>query len=129
MHFNTVKIRYNDDTFSTEFNQISDKMVAVSEVLETIFAEWNAGSGSECDAFTKARVRSLSVGDYVSVDGTWHRCEGIGWAEKSKADVAKWFTTLSEVRGKRPTTANLRDEIVARWHDRRKTEEILGIYS
>ena len=128
MHFNTIKIRYNDDTLNTEFNQASDKLLAESEVLETIFAEWNAGSGSECDTFIKSRIRSLSVGDYVSVDGTWYRCEGIGWAEKSKADVAKWFDTLASVRGNRVSLTE-RDEIIARWHDRRKTEEILGIYS
>jgi hypothetical protein len=129
MQFNTIKIRYNDGTFKTEYNNVESKLKAVSEVLEIVFANWNNGSGSECPEFLASKVRSLSVGDYVAVDGQWHRCEGIGWSEVSKDDVAKWFFTLSEVRSKRSSGATEEEEIMARWRDRRRTEELLGIFS
>ena len=129
MHFNTIKIKYSDDTFKTEYNNVETKPKAVSEVLEIVFANWNNGSGSECPEFLASEVRSLSVGDYVSVDGQWHRCEGIGWSEVSEDHVATWFCTLAEVRGKRVTGTTKEQEIMARWRDRRRTEELLGIYA
>ena len=129
MHINTISIRYNDDTLNTGFTRVRNHApIPASKVLEHIFAEWNNGSGKECSRFLQSGVRSLSVGDYVAVDGRWYRCEGIGWAEKTEADVGKWFDTLASVRGNRVSLTE-RDEIIARWHDRRKTEEILGIYS
>lgn len=130
MHINTIKIRYNDDTLNTEFTRVRNHApIPASEVLEHIFGEWNNGSGKECSRFLQAGVRSLSVGDYVAVDGLWYRCEGIGWAEKTKDKVDKWFNTLAEVRVQRSVGMTERDEIIAKWRDRRKTEEILGIYS
>ena len=129
MHFNSISIKYNDGTFKTGYNNVETGPKAVSEVLEIVFANWNNGSGSECHEFLASGVRSLSVGDYVSVDGQWHRCDSIGWSEVSEDHVAKWFCTLDEVRGKRATGDTQEQEIMARWRDRRRTEELLGIFS
>jgi hypothetical protein len=50
-----------------------------SEVLEAVFAWFNAGSQVECDYFLGNRMRSLSVNDCVKVDGQWYQCMSVGW--------------------------------------------------
>ncbi len=130
LHSNTITIRYNDDTFSTSFTRSDENgPFQTEDVLEHIFAEWNAGSGRECGNFISKGIRSLSVGDYVCVDGLWFRCEGFGWSVQTNEDVNKWFDTLTSVRSQRPTSLTINEEIAARWRDRRKTEELLGIFS
>ena len=57
------------------------------DLLEEIFAEFNAGSGRECGEFIDARVRSLSVNDFVSIEGIWYQCRGVGWEEVTKEFV------------------------------------------
>ena len=54
------------------------------DILDFVWAHWNAGSGEECDLFKKSKVRSMMVGDYVSilrptVASVWHECLAIGW--------------------------------------------------
>ena len=48
-------------------------------LLGRVFAAWNCGSGQECDMFLRSQVRSLSVGDFVAIDGSWYKCEPMGW--------------------------------------------------
>jgi len=49
------------------------------ELLEKIFEQFNHGSGKECDFFLGNHMRSLSVHDFVKVDGQWFQCASIGW--------------------------------------------------
>ena len=49
------------------------------DILDAVWEQWNAGSGNECQQFLKLGVRSMMVGDYVSIDGVWHECLTIGW--------------------------------------------------
>jgi len=54
------------------------------EILDAVWEQWNNGSGKECDLFKKLEVRSMMVGDYVSilrptVASVWHECLPIGW--------------------------------------------------
>lgn len=55
-------------------------------ILETIFSWCNNGSRKECQAFLDSKLRSLSVGDYVTIgtcfsDARKYRCESQGWLE------------------------------------------------
>jgi hypothetical protein len=54
-------------------------------LLERVFAAWNCGSGQESDVFLASNQRSLSVGDFVAIDGSWYRCEPMGWREALKS--------------------------------------------
>ena len=54
------------------------------EILDAVWEDWNNGSGRECTLFKKLEVRSMMVGDYVSilrptVASVWHECLAIGW--------------------------------------------------
>ena len=54
------------------------------DILDAVWEQWNNGSGKECDLFKKLEVRSMMVGDYVSilrptVASVWHECLPIGW--------------------------------------------------
>ena len=54
------------------------------DILDFVWAQWNGGSGEECDLFKKSKVRSMMIGDYVSilrptVASVWHECLAIGW--------------------------------------------------
>lgn len=52
---------------------------ADGDVLETVFAQFNHGSGQEHPLFLEKKVRSLSVHDLVRVDDKWYQCESVGW--------------------------------------------------
>jgi len=54
------------------------------DILDAVWEQWNAGSGEECDLFKKLEVRSMMIGDYVSIlrhpiPSVWHECLAIGW--------------------------------------------------
>ena len=54
------------------------------DILDAVWADWNNGSGRECTLFKKLEVRSMMIGDYVSilrptVASVWHECLAIGW--------------------------------------------------
>lgn len=53
--------------------------VLVDTTLEDVFAMFNHGSGRECPGFVRSGIRSLSVGDFVQIDGNWWQCKSIGW--------------------------------------------------
>lgn len=61
------------------------------ETLETIFHEWNAGSGRECQEFLDSDRPSLSVGDIVQVEGegAWI-CAPLGWKKIGTGDARKF---------------------------------------
>jgi hypothetical protein len=48
-------------------------------LLENIFAQFNHGSMQECDYLLSNKMRSLSVHDFVKVDGEWFQCASVGW--------------------------------------------------
>ena len=89
-----IKVRFSRDRI---FSLVWDLEKAThSAVLEKVFAAFNAGSGQECDVFLadtegqKARhVRSLSVGDYVSVNDYWYKCESMGWSPTDISLITK----------------------------------------
>ena len=62
--------------------------------LEDAFAEFNAGSSCECPEFIEAKIRSLSVGDLVFLDGIWNRCESCGWSAISESEVMEYMTAI-----------------------------------
>lgn len=95
-----IAITYADDTFNKVFAQdLADNPL---EALEQIFAQWNNGSNQECPAFINAKCRSLSVGDFVGIDGNWYRCAGIGWTSVPADVVANWLDALAEELSKQP---------------------------
>lgn len=49
------------------------------EDLEDVFAQFNHGSGKECEDFIDESMRSLSVGDFVQLGGQWWECLPSGW--------------------------------------------------
>ena len=72
----TFTIKYPGErtvTLTTRDN--SSKM----ELLENIFAQFNHGSMQECDYLLSNKMRSLSVYDFVKVDGEWFQCACVGW--------------------------------------------------
>lgn len=61
---------------------------SINQTLEWVFRIHNTVDGKERSA--KLRVRSLSVGDVVEVDGVWHAVMGAGFEpieKEEKADV------------------------------------------
>jgi len=57
----------------------------VEDILEEVFEQFNAGSGRECQEFHNTHMRSLSVGDFVNIEGQWWECAACGW-KKVEAD-------------------------------------------
>lgn len=64
--------------------------------LEDAFAEFNAGSNQECPEFIEARIRSLSVGDLVKMDGVWNRVESCGWSVMTEQEVMDYMTAIED---------------------------------
>jgi hypothetical protein len=64
-----------------------DVTVKDADLLEQIFAEFNCGSGQECSEFIDARVRSLSVNDFVGIEGNWYQCRSVGWESVTREFV------------------------------------------
>jgi hypothetical protein len=79
---NIVNIIYPDE-FTVGFVIETNDVVDVHDILEMVFAQWNAGSGCESELFIKSRKRSLSVNDIVCVNGTYFQCASFGWDEVS----------------------------------------------
>ena len=65
-------------------NEISEEHLGV---LESTFGCFNAGSGRESHTFVRAKVRSMSVGDFVCIEAQWYKCMPVGWGKVSWGDV------------------------------------------
>lgn len=65
--------------FSCAFVVETDGPANVNDLLELTFAQWNNGSGQECERFIKSMVRSLSVNDVVCINGSYFQCASFGW--------------------------------------------------
>lgn len=68
---------------------IFDSPLDEESVLEKIFAWFNHGSGQECSAFLNGKMRSLSVNDFVCVNGQWYQCKSVGWEKVTQNYVNK----------------------------------------
>jgi hypothetical protein len=80
MKKNIIHVIYpNEMVYS--FVTIND--MSVEDNLERVFAEWNHGSGMECELFIQSKKRSLSVNDIVAVNGVYYQCASFGWNKVS----------------------------------------------
>lgn len=69
---------YTADKFDQLYREITD--IDVDEP-EAAWQQWNAGSGHETQEFYDAEVRSMSVGDVIEINGTYHQAKSIGWEQ------------------------------------------------
>jgi hypothetical protein len=86
MKKNLIHVIYPDEAVNS-FVMITD--MSTADILERVFAEWNHGSGMECELFVKSQKRSLSVNDIVCVNGVYFQCASFGWHEVSPEYVNK----------------------------------------
>jgi len=84
MKRNLINIIYPDEAVNS-FVMTTD--MSTADILERVFAEWNHGSGRECEMFINSKKRSLSVNDIVCVNGTYFQCASFGWNEVTPAYV------------------------------------------
>ena len=77
---NIITVIYPDE-FTAGFAMATNGEVDPHDILETVFAQWNHGSGLESELFVKSKKRSLSVNDIVCVNGKYYQCASIGWNE------------------------------------------------
>jgi len=79
---NNIIIKYPGESE----NQIQvESDLQPTALLETIFNWFNAGSNNECKYFLANKMRSLSVGDFVSINGIWYKCMPVGWKMENPA--------------------------------------------
>ncbi len=83
---NLVHVIYPDE-FTAGFIIKTDGEVDPHDILEMVFAQWNHGSGCECELFVKSQKRSLCVNDIVCVNGRYWQCASFGWNEVTPAYV------------------------------------------
>lgn len=79
--FQNEKSKFLFSRIYIDISKLSD-----SEILEKIFAWCNHGSGIESKEFIAAKIRSLSVGDFVTIgycfsDCRKYRCDSFGWTK------------------------------------------------
>lgn len=76
---------YTEDEFDQLYREIATVDRDINEVsmseLEEIWREWNAGSRHESQEFYDAKVRSMSMGDVVELDGEYYQAKAAGWEE------------------------------------------------
>jgi hypothetical protein len=66
------------------------------DIPQELFDEWNHGSGSESKEFIDSGARSLSVGDFVGVDGNYWQCKSCGWEIVKLAYVNNILNQIQE---------------------------------
>ena len=107
-----VRILYHDDPEPKKFSGRKDwesyynAYHSDQEILGAVWEQWNAGSGNECQQFLKLNVRSMMVGDYVSIDGVWHEVLPYGW----RIDVP-WEEVMGDVPKKKEGNELTEEEI------------------
>lgn len=126
---NKISIWYSDDTVSINYSVLSAEKPD-AQILEEVFAQWNSGSGRECKYFLSRKCRSLSVGDFVSVNDTWYRCDAVGWKKVSLARVNEWFNTFDRfMKAMNPEYSSTSEpDPLVRWTARRQASDALGLY-
>lgn len=95
----TYGIVYLDHTarFSGTIN-VRDGL-GTPHIADILFGMFNAGSGTECEAFKNARCRSMSVGDlvliYVNGKKEFLKCEEFGWDGCTETEFKKhWYESI-----------------------------------
>ena len=78
MKKNLIHVIYPDEA---TYSYVATNDMSVEDNLERVFAEWNYGSGMECEMFIKSNKRSLSVNDIVCVNGKYFQCQSVGWKQ------------------------------------------------
>lgn len=99
MKSNLITIIYPDEA---RFNLVIESDISVDSLLERLFAEWNAGSGTESQDFLVEKIRSLSVNDIIEINGAYFQCASYGWNEVSQ----KYVDDLEEEVADHPKRAN-----------------------
>jgi len=92
MKKNLIHVIYPDEAVNS-FVMTTD--MSTADILERVFAEWNHGSGRECEMFINSKKRSLSVGDVVCVNGRYHMCKSFGWKEITAEEVNELENAVS----------------------------------
>lgn len=75
--------------FKTSFTREYPLNTDHNIILEDIFDQWNAGSSRECQEFIDSNQRSLSVNDFVTIDGIPYRCNALGWKQLPKNYISE----------------------------------------
>ena len=122
-----VTVCYPDEHFIATKLKVKDTNNH-DAILEQVFAEWNAGSGQECELFKRERVRSFSVNDVVIIHtgegNVYYQCASVGWNRISESEFNEleravathpsrftdgaWFALIDVMRPRRkqqPVTA------------------------
>lgn len=73
---NLIHVIYPDEAVHSF---VMDNDMSTADILERVFAEWNHGSGMECEMFIRSKKRSLCVNDIVCVNGEYFQCASFGW--------------------------------------------------
>ena len=93
-----VTVCYPDEHLVATYLQVND-INNHNDILERVFAEWNAGSGQESEAFKNSHVRSLSVNDVVIIHGsdsnTIYQCASVGWNQISETEFLELEKAVS----------------------------------
>lgn len=77
-------------TYAVTYGKEIAEDASTENILENAFAAWNCGSGDECEQFISSRKRSLSVGDFVGVNGQYFRCDSYGWTPVTYDHIEKF---------------------------------------
>jgi len=91
---NIITVIYPDE-FTAGLAMATNGEVDPHDILETVFAQWNHGSGLESELFVKSKKRSLCVGDVVCVNGRYHMCKSFGWKEITAEEVNELENAVS----------------------------------
>ena len=59
----------------------------IHAALAWVFMEFNSGEGKFANEYRAKRLRSLSVGDVVTIGETAWACESVGWSAVSSTDL------------------------------------------
>jgi hypothetical protein len=56
-------------------------------ILAAAFEAFNVGTDTLAEEYRARRLRSLSVGDVVDIDGRSYSCERLGWKPRAGSDL------------------------------------------
>jgi len=78
-----IRVTYPGELSKAVVREYADT-VKDEDILEDTFAEWNSGSLRECPEFIRGKFRSLSVGDFVSINTRVYQVESMGFSRRSE---------------------------------------------
>lgn len=70
--------QFSQDRFNELYREVAE---VEPEQPETVWRMWNRGSGYESEQFLNEEERSMSVGDVVEINGTYHLAAPVGFKE------------------------------------------------